>query len=360
MPEVVLERLSKRYDSVPAVDDLSLELERGELISLLGPSGCGKTTTLRMLGGFVMPTAGRVLIRGLDVTRQPPHRRDTAMVFQSYALFPHLTVFENVAFGLRRRHVPAADLASRVHGMLELLQLGPLAKRLPRELSGGQQQRVAVGRALVVSPAVLLLDEPFSNLDAKLRASTRVELRRLQQELELTAVFVTHDQEEAMAISDRIVVMNQGTVEQVGTAREIYERPTTRFVADFIGTANVLHARVIDRSGNGLRIEAEGRLELLVDGPPEFLAGSRVAAVIRPEELRVRPADADRHALAPNSAAGRVEVASYLGPVAELNVRLDAGPTMLVRGDNHLATRYTSGARVVLAWDPAAIYLFPD
>jgi putative spermidine/putrescine transport system ATP-binding protein len=360
MPEVVLERLSKRYDSVRAVDDLSLEVERGELISLLGPSGCGKTTTLRMLGGFVMPTAGRVLIRGLDVTRHPPHKRDTAMVFQSYALFPHLTVFENVAFGLRRRHVPAAELGSRVQGMLELLQLGPLAKRLPRELSGGQQQRVAVGRALVVSPAVLLLDEPFSNLDAKLRASTRVELRRLQQELHLTAVFVTHDQEEAMAISDRIVVMNQGTVEQVGTARDIYERPTTRFVADFIGTANLLHARVIEGSVSGLRIEAEGQLELLVDAPSDLSAGSRVAAVIRPEELRVRPAKEGRDVLPPNSAAGRVDVASYLGPLAELNVRLDAGPTMLVRGDNQLATRYTSGARVVLTWDAVAVYLFPE
>ncbi|HEX8969861.1 MAG TPA: ABC transporter ATP-binding protein [Chloroflexota bacterium] len=359
MPELLLERVSRDYDSVRAVDDLSLEVERGELISLLGPSGCGKTTTLRIIGGFVSPTAGRVLIRGMDVTRQPPHRRDTAMVFQSYALFPHLSVYDNVAFGLRRRHVPATELASRVQVMLEMLQLTPLARRLPRQLSGGQQQRVAVGRALVVSPAVLLLDEPFSNLDAKLRASTRVELRRLQQELHLTAVFVTHDQEEAMAISDRIVVMNQGRVEQVGTARDIYERPATRFVADFIGAANVLDGRVLAGDGTQrLRIDVGGRIEVLVEDRPALAPGSAVAVVIRPEELDIKPAD--EAAAVPNSAPGRVEVSSYLGPLAEVNVRLDAGPSMLVRGDKHLATAYPSGTRVQLSWRPSAVYVFSD
>jgi len=358
MSEVVLDRLSKQYDAVHAVDDLSLDVQRGELVSLLGPSGCGKTTTLRMIGGFILPTSGRVHIRGQDVTRWPPHRRDTAMVFQSYALFPHLNVFENVAFGLRRRHVPKAELTSRVLGMLDLLQLGPLSKRLPRELSGGQQQRVAVGRALVVSPAVLLLDEPFSNLDARLRASTRVELRRLQQELQLTAIFVTHDQEEAMAISDRIVIMNRGKVEQVGSARDVYERPASRFVADFIGTANLLRGRVVAVTGGQLRLGAEGQLELLAGAPSGTVVGASVSTVIRPEAIAVRTADDG--VSGPNSARGRVEVASYLGPIAELNVRLDGGPIMIVRGDNHLASTYSKGSPVVLAWDSDAIYVFPD
>jgi putative spermidine/putrescine transport system ATP-binding protein len=354
VPEVVLDHLTRTYGSTVAVDDLSLAIGRGELVSLLGPSGCGKTTTLRMLGGFIAPTRGRVLIRGKDVTHDPPYRRDTGMVFQNYALFPHLTVFENLAFGLRRRRLPRPEVAKRVDAMLELLQLGELAGRYPRQLSGGQQQRVAVGRALVVNPAVILLDEPFSNLDAKLRESTRIEMRRLQQELQLTAVFVTHDQEEAMAISDRIVVMNRGRVEQVGTAQEIYERPGTSFVAAFIGAANVLRGRVTEAGSAGVRAETDTGLDLLGDASSGLAAGDIVTAIMRPESIRV----SGQASPAPNAASGRVVVASFLGAQSQLTVRLPGGGTLLARGERSLAALYPVGSEVSLAWDPDAVYLF--
>ncbi len=256
---VELSRLIKHYGSSVAVDDISIAVERGELVALLGPSGCGKTTTLRMIAGFIPPTSGAIRIGERDVTALPPHRRDTGMVFQSYALFPHLTVAENIAFGLKRRGENRAEIGRRVAGIISVLRLDGLERRLPRQLSGGQQQRVAVGRALVINPAVLLLDEPFSNLDAQLRESTRVEMRRLQQRFGITTVFVTHDQAEAMSIADRIAVMHAGRIEQVGSPSAVYRHPTSRFVATFIGRANLFEAAVVQKSGNGtLATTADG------------------------------------------------------------------------------------------------------
>jgi putative spermidine/putrescine transport system ATP-binding protein len=254
MPVVSLRAISKKYDDFAAVDNISLDVRRGELLCLLGPSGCGKTTTLRMVAGFVEPTAGAVYISGQDVTALPPYRRDTGMVFQSYALFPHMTIGANIAFGLENIGVPKVERAERVKEMLTLVELTDLAHRYPRELSGGQQQRVALARALALRPAVLLLDEPFSNLDAQLRARLREELRSLIDRVDITTLFVTHDQEEALMLSDRIAVINRGRIEQIGTPEDIYERPESRFVAEFIGWCSILegvasggHIRVAER-----------------------------------------------------------------------------------------------------------------
>ncbi|MBL8156479.1 MAG: ABC transporter ATP-binding protein, partial [Anaerolineae bacterium] len=233
-----------------AVDTVSLDIKKSEFVTLLGPSGCGKTTTLRLIAGFESPTAGRIMLDGKDITSQPPNKRDMAMVFQSYALFPHMSVFENVAYGLRIKRLSSGDIQSKVGGTLELMGLGTLASRRPNQLSGGQQQRVALARALVMEPRVLLFDEPLSNLDAKLRVQMRSEIHRLQRRLNVTSVYVTHDQDEAMALSDRIVVMNAGKIEQVGPPEEIYRYPTTRFVADFIGRANFLDT-VVDAVEEG-------------------------------------------------------------------------------------------------------------
>lgn len=277
---------------VRAVDDLSLEVKTGELVTLLGPSGCGKTTGLRMIAGFEAPTAGEVTIDGERVTHLPPHVRSTAMVFQSYAIFPHLTVSENVAFGLEMRGVPAVEVARRVAAMLELVDLPGLGGRSPEQLSGGQQQRVALARALITEPKVLLFDEPLSNLDAKLRAEMRGEIRAIQRRLGITGIYVTHDQAEAMALSDRIVVMRAGRIEQVGTPVEIYARPATRFVAEFIGRVNFL---------------------------PTVVDGRSLLAVIRPETLRLETADS----APPDRPRGRVRKAVFLGSVAEYEVAVD-------------------------------------
>ncbi len=344
--ELSLRGLEKAYGAARAVADVSLEVGKGELLALLGPSGCGKTTTLRMVAGFIAPDRGRILLGGEDITGRPPHRRDTGMVFQSYALFPHLTVAENVAFGLKRRGVPKAEIAQRVQRMLALLKLDGLAGRLPRQLSGGQQQRVAVGRALVINPAMVLLDEPFSNLDALLRESTRVELRHLQQSFGLTTLFVTHDQAEAMAISDRIAVMNGGRIEQIGSPRAIYGRPANRFVASFIGKATIFDcgpAREAGAGGERLR-SADGVVLDVADAPP-----GPCAVVIRPEAIRLEPGLAP----GPNRVPGRVEVASYLGSVAQLVLRASPERTVLVEGPADLADRFPPGAEATAAWSPS-------
>ena len=277
MPVLTLRRLRKTFGATVAVDDLSLDVTRGELVCLLGPSGCGKTTTLRMVAGFVTPTSGEVLIKGAPVVQLPPYRRDTGMVFQHYALFPHLTVQENVGFGLRSLGVPRAEREARVREMLAMVEMVALAERLPRELSGGQQQRVALARALALRPAVLLLDEPLSNLDAQLRVRMREEIRGLIRRLTMTTLFVTHDQEEALVLADRIVVMNRGAVEQVGSPDAVYETPATRFVAEFIGLANLLEGTVVAADGQDLVVETRRGLRLRTSaesrrGPPGIRA----------------------------------------------------------------------------------------
>ncbi|MEZ2146768.1 ABC transporter ATP-binding protein [Bradyrhizobium sp. DN5] len=306
---VELNSLSKYYDEVPAVANVSLGVRRGELLCLLGPSGCGKTTTLRMIAGFVEPTSGTVSINGSDMTHQPPYRRDTGMVFQSYALFPHMTVAENIAFGLENLKWPREKRETRVEEMLKLVELPHLTQRFPSQLSGGQQQRIALARALAMRPAVLLLDEPFSNLDALLRVRMREELRQVVRSVNVTTLFVTHDQEEALTMSDRIVVMNAGHVEQVGTPGDIYEAPLTPFVAKFIGWCSLLKGTVgpdgAFTSSAGLRLGGNWSV-----GPS--------TAVIRPEQIK----------LAADSAAGpchqaRVLQAHYYGGATRLLLDLN-------------------------------------
>ncbi|MEX2448641.1 MAG: ABC transporter ATP-binding protein, partial [Solirubrobacterales bacterium] len=286
---VELEGVTKRFADLVAVDDLSLELARGEFFTLLGPSGCGKTTTLRMVAGFDQPSEGQIRIEGKDVAGLPAHRRPTNTVFQSYALFPHLNVEDNVAFGLKRKRVPRAEIRERVGAELERVGLGGEAKRRPAQLSGGQQQRVALARALVNLPKVLLLDEPLGALDLKLRKGLQVELKRIQREVGITFVYVTHDQEEALTMSDRIAVMNRGRVEQVADPEGVYERPATTFVAGFIGVSNLMPATV---AGSGeVRLDQGPTCPAPTDG---LTAGERCYAVVRPEKLRIEPLAAPR------------------------------------------------------------------
>ena len=285
MAEVELRGVSKYYKEVAAVSDVSLRIPDREFVALLGPSGCGKTTTLRMLAGFIRPDTGQILIDGKDVTDLPPERRPTAMVFQSYALWPHMTVGENISFGLKLRKVPAAQIAERARAMLDVVRLPGVEHRFPSQLSGGQQQRVALARALVLGPKILLLDEPLSNLDAKLRVRMRDEIRRIQQELQITTVYVTHDQEEALTMADRIAVMNRGVIQQLGDANDIYDRPATSFVADFIGQSNFFRGTL--RRANGVTWAHIGDERVAVepvDGAPD---GAHVTVSTRPEDVEV-------------------------------------------------------------------------
>jgi len=352
MSELVLSSLRKTYGPTIAVDDVSLTVREGELVALLGPSGCGKTTTLRMIAGFIEPTAGRILIGGRDVTHLPPHRRDTGMVFQSYALFPHMTVAQNVAFGLEMRKVARAEASRRVADALALVRLGRLGDRYPRQLSGGQQQRVALARALVVNPGVFLLDEPLSNLDAKLRLEVRVEIRELQRRLGLTTVFVTHDQEEALTLADRLVVMANGVVQQVGTPEELYESPANLFVAGFIGRSNVLHGRVTEPG----RFESLGGLVLAVP-PRDCGAPGRAALALRPERLSLAPpgtaAEPGR-----NAVAGRVALVTYLGATSEYRVAVGRDEvltaTLPTPPASHPLRRLAAGDNVTVTWPAEA------
>jgi spermidine/putrescine transport system ATP-binding protein len=340
-PEIRLEHLEKRFGDVRAVDDVSIDVAAGEFFSLLGPSGCGKTTTLRMIGGFELPSAGRILLRDLDVTREPPDKRPVNMVFQNYALFPHLDVAGNIAFGLRRKNVDKAEIATRVGEALELVHLSGYEKRKPNQLSGGQQQRVALARALVNRPLVLLLDEPLGALDLKLRRRLQLELKRIQVEVGITFVYVTHDQEEALTMSDRIAIMNAGKVEQLGSPEELYERPTTRFVADFIGTTNLLHGKVED---DGTVRLSSG--ELAPCANQRLTPGSEVDLSVRPESIRLVDDDT------PLGLRGTVEQAAYLGTTVSYQVRTGGGLTLTVLTPK-TDTRLPAGTDVVITWPPA-------
>ncbi|WP_088284228.1 ABC transporter ATP-binding protein [Ideonella sp. A 288] len=288
MPFLVIDGLSKSYGDVHALVDFHLSVEQGELISLLGPSGCGKTTTLQALAGFVLPTRGRIVLNGRDITQVPPEKRGLGIVFQSYALFPHMTVAQNVAFGLEMRGLPRAERDQRVARMLDLVHLPDLAQRYPRELSGGQRQRVAVARALVIEPPVLLLDEPLSNLDAQLREAMQFELRRIQRKLGTTTLMVTHDQAEALSISDRVVVMHAGRVQQIDAPHRLYEHPQSRFISSFVGKTNLLRGRV-----RGRMVELSTGLQLPL-GPAAAADGSELTLCLRPEKLVLLPAGAGR------------------------------------------------------------------
>ena len=349
-----LERLEKRYGPTlpPAVEALSLEVRKGELLGLLGPSGCGKTTTLRMVGGLVPATSGRILVGGREVTELPAYRRDMGIVFQSYALFPHMTVGQNVAFGLEMRKVRRAEIAERVRQALSLVRLDALAQRRPRELSGGQQQRVALARALVIEPSILLLDEPLSNLDAKLREEMRTEIREIQQRLGITALFVTHDQVEAMAICDRIAVMSAGRLEQLGTPFEVYERPATPFVADFVGRMNHLQGR----RGTDGRVDCGPGLLLHTaqDGRP----GEELLVMMRPQRIRLSAA-AEGAMRGDNVAAGTVQRVTFVGDAIHTEVDV-GGPRLTVEQSTTTAGHpFALGDRVHLAWSAGDTLVFP-
>jgi spermidine/putrescine transport system ATP-binding protein len=323
--EIRLMELSKQFAEVTAVDSIDLHITGGEFFSLLGPSGCGKTTTLRMIAGFEQPSEGRILLDGSDVAYTPPHKRNVNTVFQNYALFPHLNVFDNVAFGLRRAKRPKDELRRRVGEALELVQLGGFEKRKPSQLSGGQQQRVALARALVLNPAVLLLDEPLGALDAKLRKALQIELKTLQQEVGITFLYVTHDQEEALTMSDRLAVMNGGRVEQIGAPQEVYEDPETLFVADFLGVSNLMDATGRGSVDGHCRVEV-GRFELEAARGPSDVTGP-VKVVIRPERIELEHHEADA---GPNRLPGMVERVVYVGSAVQVLVRVATGETLQV------------------------------
>ena len=351
---VLIRQLNKQFTSpdapdrpVHAVRDVTLTVEPGSLVTLLGPSGCGKTTLLRMIAGFEEPTSGDILFGDRRINELAPNRRDAAMVFQSYAIFPHLSVYENVVFDLRLKRLAAGDLKARAERVLELTGLSAMAQRSPSQLSGGQQQRVALARAIVMEPRVLLFDEPLSNLDAKLREQMRVEIRDLQQRLGITALYVTHDQVEAMSISDRIVIMNAGLVEQVGTPREVYARPASRFVADFVGKANFVSATAIDARS----VEVAG-VRLGLSGDCAAAAGAPVTLVIRPEAMRLSADEGDF--------AATVRRAMFLGNVAEYLVEVDGLGEWLVDVSNPGETGlFETGARVFVSPSQSSIHVLP-
>jgi spermidine/putrescine transport system ATP-binding protein len=317
--EVELRSLTKRYDESLAVDAINATINAGEFFSLLGPSGCGKTTTLRMIAGFVRPTAGEILLDGDDVAQVPPHKRNVHTVFQNYALFPHLSVFDNVAFGLKRKRTPKDELHRRVEEAITLVELSGYGERRPSQLSGGQQQRVALARALVLRPAVLLLDEPLGALDAKIRKQLRIELKGLQEEVGITFVFVTHDQEEALSMSDRVAVMSKGKIEQIGTPAEVYEDPATVFVADFLGISNLMDGTVVGACNGGCTV-AIGDF-MLTAGCGDTAARGAVKVVARPERLTLL----EHGAVADNTLPGMVERTVYVGSNLQVMVRLATG-----------------------------------
>ncbi|HKD35068.1 MAG TPA: ABC transporter ATP-binding protein [Gaiellaceae bacterium] len=344
-PDVRLERVTKQFDDVTAVDDISLEIERGSFFAMLGPSGCGKTTTLRMIGGFEEPTAGTIYLGEEPVTGRPPYKRDVNTVFQSYALFPHLSIFENVAFGLRRRGFRGQEVRGRVLEILRLVGLQGLDKRKPRQLSGGQQQRVALARALVNKPRVLLLDEPLGALDLKLRKQMQLELKAIQHDVGITFVHVTHDQEEAMTMADQIAVMNQGHVEQLGPPEELYERPATAFVAGFLGVSNLLTGVVEGpdavRLADGTLVQAKVNGKI---GP--------VAAGVRPEKIIVGEGGGQ------NRLAGKLVETAYIGVATQLVVDTPAG-TVQVFAQNIDSGNQTPapGSNVTLSWSPESTFV---
>jgi ABC-type Fe3+/spermidine/putrescine transport system ATPase subunit len=343
---ITIDRVARTFGDVRAVDSVSLAVRDGEFFTLLGPSGCGKTTLLRMVAGFCELDEGRILFNDQRIDTLPPHRRNTGMVFQNYAVFPNLTVGDNVAYGLRARKVPAAEMKSRIARALELVQLDRYRERWPHQLSGGQLQRVAIARAVVIEPHVLLLDEPLSNLDAKLRVEMRGEIRRLQKLLGITVLYVTHDQEEALAISDRIAVMRGGRVEQIADPRAIYERPETPFVASFVGTTNLVEGAIRARSGDMIEVQFGGGA-IRVHGAGDV--GDKVVLSLRPEQLRLMGAG---EALPPGwaSLGGTIGEVEYLGPVTRFVVTLPDGTSLRL-----MALAPPGGTRATVGYDPQRV-----
>ena len=345
---ITLEAISKRFGTFEAVRSSSFSIGDGEFFTMLGPSGCGKTTTLRMIAGFEVPSDGRILLRGEDVTDVPPNRRPVNMVFQHYALFPHMSVLDNVAFGLKLKKVPKQERQRRALEMLEVVALDGLERRKPQQLSGGQQQRVALARALINNPAALLLDEPLGALDVKLRRALQLELKRVQSETGTTFVYVTHDQEEALAMSDRIAVMNEGVVDQIGTPREIYEQPATPFVADFVGSLNALEVVVDEVVGDNVvaRFGEVGRV--VAPAPPGASGGSTWRIAVRPERVRIGIEQVDSNG--GSHLAGTLRQVVYLGMLTQYHVDTPAGRVVSHRMNDEVGLSLETGAEVHVAW----------
>ena len=357
MSFLILEALVKEFVGrggegiVRAVDNANIEIEEGQFVTLLGPSGCGKTTTLRLIAGFEFPTHGQIILDGDIINNQPPNQRDMAMVFQSYAIFPHLNVYENIAYGLKIRRLTGQAIKEKVQQVLELTELTGLENRPPNALSGGQQQRVALARALVMEPKVLLMDEPLSNLDAKLRELMRTEIRRIQQTLGITSVYVTHDQVEAMTLSDQIVVMNQGRIEQIGTPQEIYRRPQTQFVADFIGNTNFVEADIEAVNGDTVLLQVLGRQMTIAKPDYPLPKGSRVKLMIRPEAIQLVDQDGPYR--------GIVRWSSYLGSQVEYEIEVAQQRLAIVDTDPRHQVIHPPGQEVGLQFLTDCLYILP-
>jgi iron(III) transport system ATP-binding protein len=354
---LTLENITKVFPSrgnvgeVIAVQDINLEIQKGELVTLLGPSGCGKTTTLRMMAGFEFPTVGKISLDGLEINSLPPHKRDMSMVFQSYAIFPHLTVFENIAYGLNVQRLNKKTIVERVNRVLDLVHLEGYGDRPPGQLSGGQQQRVALARALIMEPKVLLMDEPLSNLDAKLREEMRTEIRRIQKELNITSVYVTHDQIEAMTLSDRIVVMNEGVIEQIGSPIEIYRFPNSRFVANFIGRANFIDGVILDQNGSALTVQSLGESITLSNVKREFHKGEEVTLIVRPEMIEIKKTGGLFN--------GVVRRAVYLGDLIEYAVEINGLSILGIETDPRVTELFPDGEQITIGFAEDCIQVLP-
>jgi spermidine/putrescine transport system ATP-binding protein len=362
MADVRLEQVSKVFKETVAVDDISLRIEEGQFFSLLGPSGCGKTTTLRMIGGFEEPSRGTIYLGGQDVTDLPPYRREVNTVFQSYALFPHLSVFENVAFGLKRRKTDKETIRTKVDEMLKLVDLPGYGDRRINQLSGGQQQRVALARALVNGPEVLLLDEPLGALDLKLRKQMQLELKRIQSELKITFIYVTHDQEEAMTMSNRIAVMRAGRFEQIGAPQDVYEQPSTVFVASFLGASNLLNGHVESADGNVAKVALAAGSTISLPAARLPVTRGDVHIGVRPEKLYIRRADDSGPDEAENALEATVSISTYTGVSTSYECTTPDGATVVVYAQNlgSMADPFPSRTKVRLCWHPEHTFALTD
>jgi len=361
-PALVLRDLAKSFGSTPAVDGVNLEVRSGEFVTLLGPSGSGKTTTLRVIAGLTTQSRGTVEIGGVDVTGFPPYRRNVGMIFQNYALFPHMTAAQNVAFPLEMRGVSRQMIEQQVANALALVRLENLGQRYPRQLSGGQQQRIALARAVVFNPRLLLMDEPLGALDKKLRDALQLELMRISRELHATVIYVTHDQEEALILSDRIAIFRKGRIEQLGTGADLYDRPLTLFVADFIGEANIFRGRYQTEPSGGWLVQDAGRWRVgsVAAGRVDLMNGAPAALVVRPERIRLDAEDVAWSSLS-NATAAVVTTALYLGSMSKYELRLSEGGTVVVRQQTGIGGReYRPGDRVSISWPIADGLLVAD